>query len=205
MKQGKDDTCKIICQRIIEGKETDFKIVNGALMFRDRICVPQDDELRNKILSEAHNTLYTAHPGSVKMYQDVKKSYWWSGMKNDIADYVARCLTCQQVKAEHQRPSGLLQPLEIPKWKWEDISMDFIVGLPKVQQGYNAIWVVVDRLTKTAHFLPMTDKIDAFRLGQLYVKEIVRLHGVPRRSYQTEIPGSYQLSGLECREHWVQS
>ena len=89
------------------------------------------------------------------MYQDLKQNYWWSGMKKDIGEYVALCDTCQRVKAEHQRPAGLLQPLKIPEWKWDEISMDFIVGLPRSQRGYDSIWVVVDRLTKVAHFIPV--------------------------------------------------
>ena len=86
-------------------------------------------------------------------------------MRREIADFVEQCLTCQQVKAKHQRPSSLLKPLLIPVWKWEHIMMDFVVGLPQTLRGLNAIWVIVDRLTKSAHFLP--------------VNEIVRLHGVP--------------------------
>ncbi|WVZ63305.1 hypothetical protein U9M48_012946 [Paspalum notatum var. saurae] len=93
--------------------------------------------------------------GSTKMYYDLKERFWWYGMKRAVAEYVAVCDTCQRVKAEHQRPAGLLQPLKIPEWKWEEISMDFIVGLPRTQKGYNSIWVVVDRLTKVAHFIPM--------------------------------------------------
>ncbi|WVZ84458.1 hypothetical protein U9M48_031488 [Paspalum notatum var. saurae] len=89
------------------------------------------------------------------MYHDLKERFWWYGMKRAVAEYVAVCDTCQRVKAEHQRPVGLLQPLKIPEWKWEEISMDFIVGLPRTQKGYNSIWVVVDRLTKVAHFIPV--------------------------------------------------
>ena len=81
-------------------------------------------------MREAHRSKLTIHPGSTKMYKDVKRSFWWPGMKKDIAEYVAKCLTCQKVKAEQQKPSGLLQPLPIPEWKWESISMDFISGLP---------------------------------------------------------------------------
>ena len=100
-------------------------------------------------------------------------------MKRDIAEYVSRCLTCQQVKAEHQRPSGLAQPLPIPKWKWEHITMDFVVGLPRSRSGYDSIWVVVDRLTKSVHFLPVKKTYPMDRLAQVYVNEIVRLHGTP--------------------------
>jgi hypothetical protein len=89
------------------------------------------------------------------MYQDLNLSYWCFGMKRDIAKYIAFCDICQQVKAEHQRPVGLLQPLQVHEWKWEEIGMDFIVGLPRTQKGYTPILVIVDRLTKVAHFIPV--------------------------------------------------
>ena len=99
-------------------------------------------------------------------------------MKRDIAEFVSRCLVCQQVKAEHQKPSGILQLLPIPEWKWEHIMMDFVVGLPHVQGGYDAIWVIVDRLTKSAHFLAIRNNYSLNQLAELYVDEIVKLHGV---------------------------
>nr|GFC94814.1 retrotransposon protein, putative, Ty3-gypsy subclass [Tanacetum cinerariifolium] len=89
------------------------------------------------------------------MYHDLKQHFWWSGMKRDVAMYVSKCLICQQVKIEHQRASGLLQQLDIPVWKWDEISMDFVTGLPRTQRRHDAIWVVVDHLTKFAHFLPI--------------------------------------------------
>ena len=100
-------------------------------------------------------------------------------MKADVVKFVVKCLNCQQVKIEHQRPGGLLQPLPIADWKWEHVTMDFVTGLPRSQRGHDAVWVVVDRLTKTAHFLPIrvTDNVDT--LSRLYIREIVRLHGVP--------------------------
>nr|GEU82944.1 hypothetical protein [Tanacetum cinerariifolium] len=123
--------------------------------------------------------LYSIHPGSDKMYQDLKKLYWWPNMKADIATFVSKCLTYGKVKAEHQKPSGLLQQPEIPEWKWEKITMDFVSGLPRTPCGYDSIWVIVDRLTKSVHFLLMkkTDSIE--KLAQLYLKEIVCRHGVP--------------------------
>ncbi|XP_055960623.1 uncharacterized protein LOC126668412 [Mercurialis annua] len=96
-----------------------------------------------------------------------------------VAEYVSKCLTCQQVKLEHQRPFGYLQPLPIPEWKWERIAMDFVVGLPRTRQGYDSIWVIVDRMTKSAHFLPIKVSYTASRLAQLYIDRIVSLHGVP--------------------------
>lgn len=142
-------------------------------------CIPNDTELKEEILHEAHSSKYTVHPGSTKMYQDIHKHYWWPNMKREIAEWVSKCLTCQRIKAEHQKPSGLLQPLEIPEWKWEHINMDFVVGLPMTRLGHNAIWVIVDRLTKSAHFLPINEKYVMDRLVRLYMKEIVSRHGVP--------------------------
>ncbi|KAL0395482.1 UNVERIFIED_CONTAM: Transposon Ty3-G Gag-Pol polyprotein [Sesamum latifolium] len=95
------------------------------------------------------------HPGTVKMYRNLRPYYWWQTMKKDVAEFVAKCMTCQQVKAEHQAPAGKLRPLSIPKWKWEKITMDFVVGLPRTLRKHDAIWVIVDRLTKSAHFLPI--------------------------------------------------
>ncbi|WVZ76066.1 hypothetical protein U9M48_024068, partial [Paspalum notatum var. saurae] len=154
-------------QEIRKHQKTDEKIqeireqikVGKAPHFREdeqgTICVPDVDSIEKLILSEAHDTAYSIHPGSTKMYHDLKERFWWYGMKRAVAEYVAVCDTCQRVKAEHQRPAGLLQPLKILEWKWEEISMDFIVGLPRTQKGYNLIWVVMDRLTKVAHFIPV--------------------------------------------------
>ena len=122
---------------------------------------------------------YTMHPGSTKMYRNLCEHFWWDGMKNDIAQFVARCLTCQQEKIKHQRPSGLLQPLSIPQWKWEQISMDFVSGLPRTRRDHDSIWVIVDRLTKSAHFLAVKTTYSLSRLARLFVDEIVRLHGAP--------------------------
>jgi len=101
------------------------------------------------------------------------------GMKRDVAEFVSKCLTCQQVKAEHQVPAGLLHPLPVPEWKWERITMDFVMGLPRTQKSHDAVWVIVDRLTKSAHFLPVRMDYSLERLAKLYIDEIVRLHGVP--------------------------
>ncbi|GJV92985.1 putative nucleotidyltransferase, ribonuclease H [Tanacetum coccineum] len=152
---------------------------DGIQCFEGRIWLPLFGGLRDLIMHESHKSKYSIHPGSDKMYQDLKKLYWWPNMKAEIATYVSKCLTCAKVKAEHQKPSGLLQQPEIPEWKWEKITMDFVSGLPRTPSGYDSIWVIVDRLTKSAHFLPMkkTDSIE--KLTQLYLKEIICKHGVP--------------------------
>ncbi|KAD2804832.1 hypothetical protein E3N88_38209 [Mikania micrantha] len=152
---------------------------DGAYYFQNRLWVPSFGDLRKVIMDEAHKSQYSIHPGADKMYQDLREFYWWPGMKKDIATYVSKCITCLRVKAEHQRPSGLLQPLEIPVWKWEQISMDFITKLPKTPRGHDAIWVIVDRLTKSAHFLAIREDYNTNRLAKLYLDEIVSRHGVP--------------------------
>jgi hypothetical protein len=113
------------------------------------------------------------------MYKDLKTCYWWYGMKRDIVEYVSLCDTYQRVKAEHQWPAGLLQPLKIPGWKWEEIGMNFIVGLPRTQARYDSIWVIVDHLTKVAHFIPVKTTYSGAKLAELYMSRIVCLHGVP--------------------------
>ena len=150
---------------------------DSGLRYRSRPFVPL--ALRDDVLSDFHHSRLAVHPGGTKMYHDLRRQYWWKGMKRAVADFVSTCLTCQQVKAEHQRPAGLLQPLDIPEWKWEHITMDFVTALPRSQRQHDAVWVIVDRLTKSAHFLPirMTDSVNV--LGRLYVREIVKLHGVP--------------------------
>jgi hypothetical protein len=116
-----------------------------------------------------------------KLYHDLKATYWWYGMKRDVAEYVALCDTCQRVKAEHQRPAGLLQPLQVPEWKWEEIAMNFIVCWLRTQSGYDSIWVVVDRLTKVAHFIPVKTTYSGPQLIELYMSRIVCLHGVLKK------------------------
>ncbi|GJW50677.1 putative reverse transcriptase domain-containing protein, partial [Tanacetum coccineum] len=143
---------------------------DGTLCLNGRSWLPCYGDLRTVIMHESHKSKYSIHPGSDKMYQDMKKLYWWPNMKADIATYVSKCLTCAKVKAEHQRPSGLLVQPKIPEWKWDNITMDFVTKLPKTSQGYDTIWVIVDRLTKSA---PMreTDPLD--KLARLYLKEVV--------------------------------
>ncbi|KAL4018270.1 hypothetical protein IC575_021861 [Cucumis melo] len=162
------------------GQAVEFSLSSdGGLLFERHLCVPSDSAVKTKLLSEAHSSPFSMHPGSTKMYQDLKRVYWWRNMKREVAEFVSRCLVCQQVKAPRQKPAGLLQPLSIPEWKWENVSMDFITGLPRTLRGFTMIWVVVDRLTKSAHFVPGKSTYTASKWAQLYMSEIVRLHGVP--------------------------
>ncbi|GJS60564.1 putative reverse transcriptase domain-containing protein [Tanacetum coccineum] len=183
--------------RILEGSEKAVKIKNikaedisgmlkklevradGTLCLDNRSWLPCYGDMRSLIMHELHKSKYSIHPGADKMYHDLKMLYWWPNMKADIATYVSKCLTCAKVKAEHQRPSGLLVQPDIPEWKWEKITMDFITKLPKTTVGYDSIWVIVDCLTKSAHFLPMKETDSTEKLTSLYMKEIVARHGIP--------------------------
>ena len=151
----------------------------GWLRCDGRLCVPRVGDLVHRVLEEAHHSKMTIHPGGGKMYRDMKRIFFWAGMKKDVAEYVSKCMVCQQVKAESKKPGGLLHPLEVPQWKWESISMDFVDGLPRSRKGNTSIWVIVDRLTKSAHFIPVKSKRTASWLASIYLREVVRLHGVP--------------------------
>nr|GEW10110.1 putative reverse transcriptase domain-containing protein [Tanacetum cinerariifolium] len=157
-----------------------FEIRSNRIRYHDKcIWLPLHGGLMDLIMHESHKSKYSIHSGSTKMYQDLRKLYWWPNMKADIATYVSQCLTCAKVKAKHLKPSGLLQQPKILEWKWENVTMDFVTGLPRTPSGYDSIWVIVDRLTKSAYFLPKkkTDSIE--KLAELYLKEIVCKHGVP--------------------------
>ncbi|GJR17335.1 putative reverse transcriptase domain-containing protein [Tanacetum coccineum] len=169
---------------------------DGTLCLNGRSWLPCYGDLRTMIMHESHKSKYFIHPGSNKMYQDMKKLYWWPNMKADIATYVSKCLMCAKVKAEHQRPSGLLVQPEIPQWKWDNITMDFITKLPKSSQGYDTIWVIVDRLTKSAIFVPMRETDPMEKLARMYLKKVVTRHGIhvsiifdrdPRWNFKLEI------------------
>ncbi|CAA7021303.1 unnamed protein product [Microthlaspi erraticum] len=181
--QQRDEKIQKIATRIREGEgdnEEYHLAEDGTVLLQGRITVPEGGELREEILRMAHHSILSIHPGSTKMYKDIRRYYHWPGIKKAVARYVSQCQSCQQIKAEHQVPGGLLQSLPIPEWKWDSIAMDFITGLPIARgRQNNTIWVIVDRLTKVTRLLPVrdTDKVEI--LADLYIKQIVRLHGVP--------------------------
>ncbi|GJX12457.1 putative reverse transcriptase domain-containing protein [Tanacetum coccineum] len=140
----------------LRGLESHFeRRDDGGIYFFDRIWIPSVGGIRKLIMDEAHTSRYSVHPSANKMYYDLRDLYWWPGMKRDIAEY-----------------------LEIPEWKWEKITMDFLTKFPKSSSGYNAIWVVVDRLTKSAHFLPIREDYKTEKLARIYINKIVARHGV---------------------------
>ncbi|GKA07150.1 putative reverse transcriptase domain-containing protein [Tanacetum coccineum] len=168
------------------------KLEPGAgetLCLRNRSWIPCFGDLRALIMHESHKSKYSIHPRSEKMYQDLKKLYWWPNMKAEIATYISKCLTCAKFKAEYQKPSGLLVQLVIPVWKWENITIDFVTKLPKTSTGHDTIWVIVDRLTKSAHFLPMkeNDSMEKFAHSQIGCKnnQNILYFLLPIRNYGT--------------------
>jgi hypothetical protein len=131
-------------------------------------------------MDDAHCSRYSIHPGANMMYQDLKKSFWWTRIKREIVKYVSECVTCSRVKADHMRPAENLQPLSMSEWKWENICMDFIMGLPCTSCEYNSIWVIVDRLTISAHFIPVSTTYRVRQYAELHMSHIARYHGIPK-------------------------
>ena len=143
--------------------------------------IPKNGDIRSIILKEAHRALYCAHPGVKKMYADMRKLFFWVGVKRDVVHFIAKWLECQQVKADHHHPAGLLQPHDVPMSKWEVTSMDFVVGLPLTSHRHNSIIVIVGKLTKSAHFIPVRDTYDVTDVARVFVNEVIRLHGIPKK------------------------
>ncbi|CAN7105471.1 unnamed protein product [Brassica rapa subsp. narinosa] len=174
--QGQDENLN----KVAQNDRTEYQTAkDGTILVNGRISVPNDRSLKEEIMREAHKSKFSVHPGANKMYQNLKKFYHWIRMKADVAEWVAKCSTCQLIKAEHQVPSGLLQSLPIPEWKWDHITMNFVTGFPTTRNKKDAVWVVVDRLTKSAHFLAIKKSDGVDQIVRKYIDEIVRLHGVP--------------------------
>jgi hypothetical protein len=121
---------------------------------------------------------YSIHPGSTKMYHDLRQQFWWTRMKREVACYVSKCDTCQKVKADYMKPRGLLQSLSVLEWKWDDVSMDFIMGLPLTAHRFDSIWVIVDRLSKSAHFIPIDTNYNVQKYAEIYIAHVLCLHRV---------------------------
>jgi hypothetical protein len=152
----------------------------NKVLFRHRVYVPNSPELKNIILKELHNVPYVRHPGYQKTIAVVKKKYYWKGMEKEVVDFIAICLECQKVKYEHRHPSSLLQPLSILEWKWEVIMMNFISKFPRSSKQHDSIMVVVEKLTKDAHFVLVKSTYKTTNIVDIYMREITKLHGVPK-------------------------
>jgi hypothetical protein len=195
-----DKEIEEIKSNMAKGKAKGFHEDDQRIVwFEKHVCVPQDPKLRKLILQEAHDSPYYIHPGNTKMYMDLKGRFWWSNIKRDVAEYIALRDVCNRVKAEHQKPAGLLQPLPIPEWKWDNVGMDFITGLPRTKSGYDSIWVVVDSLTKVAHFILVKSTYTSARLAKIYMNQIVCLHGVPKSIVSDR--GTQFTSHFWCQLH----
>jgi hypothetical protein len=138
------------------------------------------------------------HPGSTKMYHDLRQQFWWTRMKHEAAHYVSECDTCWKVKPDYMKTGGLLQPLSIPDWKWDDISMDFIVGLPLTARKFDSIWVIVDRLSKSAHFIPVNTMYRVEKYAEIYITRVLCLHGYRRSLSPTEVHSILLAFGSNC-------
>jgi hypothetical protein len=154
--------------------------VAGTLWFKERLVVPKKEALKMKILDEAHTLRYFIHPGSTKFYHDLRQQFWWTRIKRPTARYVSECDTYRKVMADNMKPGGLLQPLCIPEWKWDNISMYFIVGLLLTAYKFNSIWVIVDRLSKSAHFIPINTAYRVEKYAKIYIARVLYLHGVSK-------------------------
>jgi hypothetical protein len=149
-------------------------------MHKNRVYVPSYGELRNLVLKEMHDVPYVGHLGYQKTITVVISQFFWPRMKKDVVDYIVQCMECHKVKVEHRHPMGFLQPLPIPEKKWEVITMDFIIGLPITNKKHDSIMVVVEKLTKSTHFVPMKTMHTSTNIAEIFMKEIARLHGIPR-------------------------
>jgi hypothetical protein len=142
---------------------------DGILMYTCRIYVPNDQELKRLILLYMHKVPYVGHPGYHKTIVTVKKKYFWLGMKKEVFYFIARCLECHNDKDEHRHPPGFLQPLSIIEWKWEVIMMDFITKFPRTTKQHDSIMVVVENITKGAHFVPVKSTYKETKIVEIYM------------------------------------
>jgi hypothetical protein len=154
---------------------------DGIVMYRHRVYVTNDQELKILILSEMHKVTYIGHPSYQKKIVAVKKQYFWPGMKKEVADFIAICLECQKFKAEHKHPAGLLQPFPILEWKWEVVTIYFIIAkFLRTSKQHGSIMVVVDKLTKATHFVPVKSAHKETNIVEIYMCKVSKLHDVPK-------------------------
>jgi hypothetical protein len=153
---------------------------DGILMYKRKVYVTNVQELKNLLSSEMHKVPYARNPSYQKTLVVVKNKFYWHGMKNEVVVYIAKCMECQKVKAEHIHPAGLLQLIPIPEWKWEVVTMDFITKLHRTAKQHDFIMVVVDKLTKATHFIPVKSVHKSANIVDIYMRENSKLHGVPK-------------------------
>jgi hypothetical protein len=181
--QKNDEGMDHIKRRMREGdpKVTCFhEDAKGTLWFKDRLVVPKKESLKKNILDKAHTSRYSIHHGSTKMYYDLRQQFWWTRMKHKTSHYVSECDTCRKVKVHYMKPEGLLQPLSILDWMCDGISMEFIMGLPLTVCMFDLIWVIVDQLTKSDHFIPVNTNYNVQKYIEIYIARVLCLHGVSK-------------------------
>ncbi len=181
-----DELCSEIRDAMLDQKEkihgitlSKCSVQDGVLFHKDRLWVPEDHYA--ELIRETHDQPACGHPGVARTYELLKREYYRRGMRTDVATFVKNCYTCQRTKTPRQRKHGLLHPLPIPQQRWQDISMDLVTGLP-ISDGYNAIWTIIDRLTKERHYIPTVatdDGTSAEATVEMLIKEVFRLHGLP--------------------------
>jgi hypothetical protein len=181
----------------------------GDLWFKDRLVVPKEATLKKKILDEAHTLRYSIHLCSTKMYHDLRQQFCWTRMKHETTHYVSECDTYQKVKADYMKPEGLLQPLSVPNWKWNDIIMDFIVFLPLTAHKFDSIWVIVDRLAKSAPFIPINTMYRVEKYAEIYIACVLCLHGVLKMTISNRgsqfVTQYWELLHASLRTHLIHS
>jgi hypothetical protein len=175
----KDNALQGILNNIATGQEQKFMQKEGLIYYKSIIVVPEDTQLKTKILLEFHSSPIGGHAGITRTLARVSAQFFWPNMKQDVKEFVQKCLICQQAKHDTRAPAGLLQPLPIPEQVWEDVAMDFITGLPP-SHGYTVIMVVIDRLTKYSHYSPLKVDYNSKTVAEAFMKTIVKLHGVPK-------------------------
>jgi len=197
-----------VTSNLQSGRKLDLKYkgysleADRLLRYRGRMYIPGGGDIRNIILKEAHRELYCAHPGVKKMYADMRNLFFWVGMKCDVVHFIAKCLEFQQVKFDHHHPAGLLQPHDVPMTKWEVISMDFVVGLLLTSHRHNAILVIVDKLTKSSHFILVRDTYDVTDVARMFVSEVIRFHGIPKKIISDRDSDLLLGFGQVCSQRW---
>jgi hypothetical protein len=153
---------------------------DGILMYKGKLYVLNSSEMKNTFMKEIHNVPYVGHLGYQKTLATVRSQYFWPRMKKEVANYIVICIECQKVKTKHRHPTCLLQPFPIPEWKWEVVTIDFITKLPRTMKQHDSIMVVVDKLTKTTHFIPVKTTHKPTNIVDIYMKEVARIHGIPK-------------------------
>jgi len=179
--QQNDETCQqVVTRSSFSRNEMNLESKEGIVYKDNRVFVPPISNLKTQILKLFHDSPIAGHAGTEKTIELIKRELYWYGMDREIKEYVTTCNSCQRNKSSQQLPIGLLKPLEIPKQAWSTITIDFITQLPRTRSGYDSIAVVVDKLSKMAHLIPTHTNVSAPQFAMQFVKEIVRLHGVPK-------------------------